>query len=208
MQLFKKSHGVYAAAEMKTMIKFQRWKDLLFLPMVRLLTRLGVSASVISIAGALVASIGLFLSATQHNPLYFVIAIWIHFFLDGIDGALARHQHNVTLRGMLLDTACDLIGIIACSTIVVYFRYASAQTALFFTALYVLVTIEALILGAINTPYPLIIRPRIYVFIALTIDVLFGTALSTPLIAVLTVMLGVFCIQGFWMMGSYLKRTL
>ena len=206
VKLFEKSHGVYAAGEMKIMTKFQKWKDSFFAPLMRLLTKCGVSASVISILGVLIAISGLFLSITYGNPRYFVVAIWIHFFLDGLDGSLARYQYKMTLRGMFIDTACDLTGVIACSEALYYFHYISAQSALFFTALYVLVTIMALVLGAVNTPYPFIVRPRLFVFISLTIDIFSGTAFSTPLVEILTVILSMFCIQGFLLLGKHLNR--
>jgi phosphatidylglycerophosphate synthase len=89
---------------------FQSARDVLFAPIARIFIRLGATADGISIAGVTLALVA---SCVIFEPALAGALLAISLFLDGIDGVVARATGTASVRGEILDIACDTIGIIS-----------------------------------------------------------------------------------------------
>ena len=85
-------------------------------------------------------------------------------------------------------------------------------TGVSYVFLYTLVVVFAMLRNALGIPYSWLIRPRIIVYLALAIEVLFlsGTdwAVSVnPLIWLVNAVLAVKLITGFWRLKNHLQQS-
>jgi CDP-diacylglycerol--glycerol-3-phosphate 3-phosphatidyltransferase len=78
-------------------------------PVARALVRIGVSASMVTLAGLAIVVAGSFVLAAGH-PVTAAIVIGLGSLVDGIDGTVARLTGTVSRRGMFLDTFSDRVG--------------------------------------------------------------------------------------------------
>jgi len=104
------------------------------------------------------------------NPLYFVLGIWIHMILDGIDGTLARYQKKDSTTGALIDVIGDQFGITLMCFFAYFFNYVNVINISVFFVLYLIVLLISLYLMFNKARYEIVIRPRIFFYIAVTWD--------------------------------------
>lgn len=184
----------------------QRIKQTLFYPILQILNSFGLNAYKLSIAGSVIAVGSLLLSFIAKDPLYFVWGIWIHFVIDGLDGALARFQKTEGPLGAFADVLCDHLGIISsCVFLTLLFPLASSW-ALIFAVLYTVVMFCSFTLGALGKPMPFVFRPRIFIYAALTADVLGGFQFSPVALPVFSVVLFPFVVDGLARLGKVVKN--
>ena len=81
-------------------------------PIARLLVRVGISASAMTIVGLLMVIGGSVILASGH-PVTGVFVIGVGSLVDGIDGTVARLAGTASNRGAFLDTVSDRIGELA-----------------------------------------------------------------------------------------------
>jgi CDP-diacylglycerol---glycerol-3-phosphate 3-phosphatidyltransferase len=75
----------------------------------KLIVRRGISATIISIAGLAITSIGA-IFVGRGNLLAGALIVAIGASLDALDGAVAREAGNSSAPGAILDSVCDRIG--------------------------------------------------------------------------------------------------
>ncbi|MBI1834128.1 MAG: hypothetical protein HYR90_04885 [Candidatus Andersenbacteria bacterium] len=160
---------LYAVAERGAMKSFQRYKDRFFLPLVRTLAAWKITANHISFLSGLVAASGLLGALLLHEPTIFLIGLWVHVLLDGIDGALARWQKTGP-TGVLVDTAADMVGIASACLYAFLFAHEPYSLILIFFATYASLVFVSLIRDARGFPYTFTVRPRFFVYFFLTLD--------------------------------------
>ncbi len=182
-----------------------RVKSVLFRPLLVLLTALHVSGMVVSVAALAMAACGFILAVLYGAPRIFIVGIWLHLFLDGLDGSLARFQKKADLRGAFVDVVCDQVGIIAATLYLLIFRVVDAPWVLIFAVLY---TAEVGILyglGFLHKPPPWGFRPRIVLYLAFTIDHAWGFVTSGIILRVLTILLFGFVVDGLIRLAAVIK---
>ena len=97
--------SIYSDEEVRWLGPWQRFRQATLGPVALVLSRLGLSANMLSIASVL-CGLGFFLLAT----VQFDIAFWLlvaSIVCDGLDGVEARLTKTNTARGAFTDTFCD-----------------------------------------------------------------------------------------------------
>lgn len=179
------------------MIRFQVAKDRFLFPLVKILLRLHISANLVSIFSGIVAVLSLFFSIVFSIPLVFIIGIWLHQFLDGLDGSLARLSNKkLDANGLFMDLVFDSLGIAMVGFYVLYFNYVGPLIALIFISAYLGVNTISYVFAKTGKEYDFVVRPRIYVLTALVLDYIFSTSITPIIILVSSGLLVIFCLVG------------
>jgi len=187
---------IYSYSEEQFMQRVQGIKTRVFAPLVAPLLRMGVTANGISIFSAFVVCAGAVIGIVLSNEALFLLALWSHFLLDGIDGTLARAEGTTSARGILMDVGADSVGIIALSAVMVAFGNVSAILGIIFCAGYLAVNAISVLLMQKGARYQFVIRPRIYIFVPLTADVIFAWQTTYYFVVIASVILVYFTIKG------------
>jgi phosphatidylglycerophosphate synthase len=188
---------IYSKFEYKNMIRFQLMKDNFLMPITNVLSKLHISANLVSVFSGIIAMLSFFLAVKLNNPLVFVVGIWVHLFLDGLDGSLARlSRKKPEALGLVMDIFFDSVGIIAVGCYALYFNYISILTTLVFIASYLGVNVVSYLLARIDKEYDFVIRPRIYILTAIVLDYVFSSSITPIIIAVSNVLLIAFFLIG------------
>ena len=98
--------SIYSDEEVLVLGPWQKMRQRLLAPVAYVLTKLGISADMLSYTSVLLG-LGFCLLA----PFQFVIAFWLlvaSVICDGLDGVEARFTHTNTTRGSFTDVFCDV----------------------------------------------------------------------------------------------------
>lgn len=172
------------------------FKTRVFKPLMRLFDFLGFTADGLSIFGAIIALAGFVLSFLLDDAFYFFIGVWLHMLLDGFDGTLARFQGNVQLKGSFVDVLADHFVIILASIFVYYFNGADFLGVLLYTVFYTFIQFAAFILNYTDQPYEVLFRPRLYLYLGFSVDLIFGTDSVNVFLYTMTLVMLIFVVQG------------
>ncbi len=99
--------SIYSDEEVHWLGRWQKMRQVVLSPVALVLSRLGLSANMLSIASVLFG-LGFFLLA----PFHFEIAFWLlvaSIICDGLDGVEARLTRTNTARGAFTDMFCDQV---------------------------------------------------------------------------------------------------
>lgn len=196
MKPFLKTPGLYCKSEMAWMPLVYRIKHIIFYPLLWLFSKIGLNATILSILSGCVAVASIYISIKFNSPKYFIYGIWLHLFIDALDGTLARFENKVSPKGVIFDFVADQLGIIASSIYLIYFTPASPANVLIYTALYIFINSCSIVLSYINDPFYFVIRPRIFIFLALTIDYVWQTEISNLMVLIALSVSIIFSIIG------------
>lgn len=175
------------------------WKAKAWLlrPLLQFLTVFGVRPVSVTLVSALVVMIGLGHVLWTGQIRFFLWWIWLHVLLDSIDGALARYQGIASFTGALEDLVSDTFGIIVVGTMLGYFGLVMPSVAVLFSTLYVALHAFTFTEGALGSPGDVVFRPRVIVYLVMTIDVIYGTSVTAWLVPLLLPILGVLVLCSF-----------
>lgn len=98
--------SIYSDEEVLVLGPWQQMRQRLLAPVAYILTKLGISADMLSYASVLLG-VGFCLLA----PFRFTLAFWLlvaSVICDGLDGVEARFTHTNTTRGSFTDVFCDV----------------------------------------------------------------------------------------------------
>ena len=208
MKRFQNRLMAYSQKEFQWMKKMQKIKGVIFYPLLYILTKLRVTANILSFISGMIAITFLVLAITQNRPELFILGIFIHFLLDGLDGSLARFQKKDSFYGAFIDMIYDYIGIISASIFILFFNYSNTILVLLYTLLYTLVLVNSLILGYIKRSYKYVLRPRIYIYIALAIDFYYTREITTEVLIITSGLMFLSSIGGIIKIGKYIKSSI
>jgi len=164
--------SVYASGEQSMMDASQARRHLLFLPLLKLLLRMGVTANLMTglsllcgigfcctfglpWEGARVAALGLLL---------------LHVLLDGIDGPLARFQGSAGNRGSFTDTTSDQLVVAFTTITLIHNDIVNVIPGSLYLFFYTLVVVFAMIRSTLAIPYSWLVRPRFIVYAGIPVD--------------------------------------
>lgn len=188
------------------MALFWRVKAWLLRPLLQLLTVFGVRPTSVTYVSAFVVMIGFGHGLWTGQIGFFLWWIWLHVFLDSIDGALARYQGIASLSGALEDLVSDTFGIIVVGAILGHFGLLMPSIAVLFSTLYVALHAFTFAEGALGSPGRVVFRPRMVVYPAMTLDVIYGTSVTAWLVPFLVPILGVSVLCSFLRVRRLLSR--
>ena len=167
---------------------------------------LGINANMISTLSAMTAVGSLVFSINNLNPNIFLIGIWIHIFLDSIDGPLARYQNKSSSLGSFIDVICDHIGILTSGFFMLNFTNIDPSQILFFIILYTADIYNIFIVNYVGRPITFAFRPRMLVYLALVLELVFFQSHTSNLLLVLNCILLIQTTFTFSNIVKYLKN--
>jgi phosphatidylglycerophosphate synthase len=128
-----------------------------------------------------------------------LVFLLVHVLLDGLDGALARHQKVASSRGSFTDTFVDQI--VVTGVTIAWIAMApitlNIVIGVIFVFSYVLVIALAMARNSLAVPYAFLVRPRYFVYAALALDGLLATNATVGVLAVSDALLAVSSVTGF-----------
>ncbi len=188
----------YSAGERDWMELGQRLRGRFLGPLLMGLTPLGVTPDAITlIAGGLGAAfLPLWLARWQAAALG---CVWGHVLLDGLDGPLARYQQNASPRGSFTDTFTDqfVVSIVMLAWMLHEPTTAKIASGTIYIFLYAVVVAMAMVRNALFVPYSWLVRPRFFVYAAVTLDYLFTLQATVIVLCICNVLLAIKSVSGF-----------
>lgn len=197
----------YSAGERKAMERYQELRGVWLAPLLGWATRLRITPDHLSAVSLFLGL--LFCVVYFWSPAAAFTLLTLHLVMDALDGPLARHQKVASRAGSFTDSLCDQI-VVTASTIVLMPEPAGIWPGVVYVFLYTLVVVFAMVRNAMAIPYSWLFRPRLLVYAAAAIEILFlrETALSGTLNYVLwgaNVLLAVNLLTGFRKLRRQLK---
>ena len=193
------SAGFYSEGEKWMMEIVQRWKARALGPVVKGLDKVGVTANVLSVLGALVALAGLVMNLSGMDSWWFVGGLWMHMLMDAFDGTLARFQGTAGRKGFLVDAWSDSAVIVLASVFMYWIMDAQMILVTVYTLFYLFLNWLSFKLENLGRPYEIVLRPRIFLYLSLTIDLAVGSESVGVFLLVMSVVMGLIVAVGLWM---------
>lgn len=162
----------YSEGERALMGAWQSRKQRWLAPLLRGLTRAGISPDQVSVVSALfgIAFVPIYLGVPGAIGLALAhLLLFLHLLIDGVDGPLARHQGCASAAGSFTDTCIDQL--VVAITALAYGMAESCGraglaplTASTYAILYTAAVSLAMARNAYGVPYRFLLRPRNFVF--------------------------------------------
>jgi len=203
----KQEDTIYSTAEMKAMVKFNKIKIFFLHPIVKFLDKIGATPNMISLFSAIVAMGAFTFSYVFLSPMYFAVGIWIHMIIDAVDGTLARYQNKTSSNGAIVDSLCDHFGIVLACLFAYLFFIVDGFSILVFAILYSILIGLIFYLLKNKSSFFFIIRPRLYLYVAITLDVFCLTRITDYIVLISNIIMFVGIIIGFKKILSTKKYT-
>ncbi len=176
----------------------QRLRAIGLQPLLKLLTRCGVSPDMITIASG-VCGAAFFPLWLLDQAVAAFIGLLLHVLLDGLDGPLARYQRADSPRGSFVDTFTDqaVVTLVMLAQLIRSPDSFSIALGGLYVFLYAIVVSMAMARNALAVPYSWIVRPRFFVFAAIYIEWLSGWAVVLLTLVICDILLAIKCYSGF-----------
>ena len=160
------THGVncYSDGEGKFMEWSQSLRATLFNPLLKFLSKLGFTATHISIL-SLITGLAFCPCFIWINQAFAFVLLFIHSLLDGLDGPLARYRGTASNRGSFTDTMVDQIVVTITAITMIYTQHAGIWEGSLYIFFYAVVVVFAFVRNALDAPYSWLIRPRFIIYI-------------------------------------------
>lgn len=180
MQESEHQHKIHAFAANEAVFQsaFGKWRQQVCHPLLVLLDRANISPDTLSICGILVMILLPF--GFLYSPFCLLSAYLLHLFLDGIDGALARHKGIASQRGAYLDVIVDHASLVATVLTLQWFGLGGFWLLLYSICYLILVVHFVLMNARGNSPTFPVVRTKYPLFL-------------------LTVVIGFSLIQTIWL---------
>lgn len=125
----------------KFYFEFRKKKDLVLVPIIISLDKLGLTADLITL---LRVALAIFATILIRSNVYLSFFLFVlTYLLDGLDGSLARYQKKMSARGALIDILSDQFTIVVLLLGLIFFRKVEA----FGAALYMILFISSVFLN-------------------------------------------------------------
>jgi phosphatidylglycerophosphate synthase len=166
----------YSAGERRAMVWTQELRARLLRPLLMWAERLGIRPDAVTLAslacGLAFCPLYLWPGTPWWSRPAALAALLAHVILDGLDGPLARHLGVASRRGSFTDTLADQI-VVTATTIALMAAPQPAVSgwvgALYLFA-YAMVVAFAMVRNALGVPYSWLIRPRLWVYGWIAVD--------------------------------------
>ncbi|MCH9657069.1 MAG: CDP-alcohol phosphatidyltransferase family protein [Planctomycetes bacterium] len=172
----KKNEGkvsVYARGEQSMMDSSQAQRHRLFLPLLNLFVKCGITPNHLTIMSFL-SGLGFCftygLSWHLAKPVAFGLLL-LHVLLDGIDGPLARLTGTAGNRGSFTDTTSDQLIVAFTTMTLIHYGLIHVIPGSLYLFFYTLVVVFAMIRSSLAIPYSWLIRPRLIVYAWFPVEV-------------------------------------
>lgn len=195
----------YSDGERDWMEFGQRIRAVALKPLLVLLTKLKITPDSVTLLAGIIG-LGFVPAWWLGHRTIALLLLLAHVLLDGLDGPLARDQNVASSRGSFTDTFADQIVV----TAVTITWMVSSPTRLNIAAgsvyvfVYALVVAMAMVRNALDVPYSWLVRPRFFVYLAITMDNWRTGNMTLIVLTVCDVLLTWKCLTGFLALRSKL----
>jgi phosphatidylglycerophosphate synthase len=190
-----KNADCYSTGERKWMTLTQQWRGRCLTPLLRALTRIGVSPDHITFASLVVGLTGCALWLV--SPIATLTGLLLHVLLDGLDGPLARHQEVASPRGSFTDTMADQAVVTAVTVTLMFARLVSIPAGGGYIFLYAVVALFAMARNLLRRPYAWLIRPRFILYAWIPCELWLAAGTLNGLVWVCNALLALCALTGF-----------
>jgi phosphatidylglycerophosphate synthase len=152
----------YSAGDRDFMILTQKVRAVLLQPLLRLLTKCGITADILTLISLCIGLAAC--PAYFYSRALFLGLILTHVILDGVDGPLARYQNKASRKGSFADTMSDQIVVAATTITLIYAKVIGIVPGSIYIFVYTVVIAFSVVRNALKTPYSWLIRPRFIVY--------------------------------------------
>ena len=160
--------------------QFRSWRDRLFHPFCTLLKKTPFTPDQISYAGL---SMGvLFVLFLPQNLWLALLALILHVFFDGLDGAYARFLNMKNSKGELLDRACDYAIFFVIFAAFMYYHVLNPWWGFVYFVNYTIMVFLTATLNHLRIEFPYILKTKYFVYLFFLIWVVSGFNFFDPLI--------------------------
>lgn len=189
----------YSAGERDWMEYGQRLRADMLGPLLVGLTRIRVSPDVITLLAGILGLLFIPLWLTAHK-LAALTCLLTHVLLDGLDGPLARYQRVASSRGSFTDTFTDQL--VVTGVTIAWMVESPTGLNIFAGAAYIffyaLVVCMAMVRNALEIPFSWLVRPRFFVYLAITIDYATDWTLTVVVLLICDALLAIKSTSGFF----------
>jgi phosphatidylglycerophosphate synthase len=161
--MVKEDLNYFSEKEKKSMRRFKEGRTKFFMPICRILMRLGITANAISYF-LLFILIG-FIYFVESNPILACVFLLAHVLLDALDGPLARLMKQDGNSGAFTDILCDHTGMAVVIITLIYVNLVSPFLAAIYIYLYTIMIIFVIVRNKMKIPAKLIFRTKYYMYI-------------------------------------------
>jgi len=158
----KKNLNYFSESESNSMYKFQEFRNKIFLPISKLLMKVGLTANIISYIGLFVL-IGFILNINS-NPVSAVVFLALHVFIDAFDGPLARLMNQEGNSGAFTDMICDHTGMAVVVVTLIWANLVDPILASIYLYIYTMLIIFVVIRNQMKVPIKFVIRTKYYLY--------------------------------------------
>lgn len=161
----------FAEQEQAGQERFQKLRDGLCGPIVRLLIACRISADVVSLLSILQLAPFGYLLLTATEPRHVAVAsifVWLHVFLDALDGPIARATGNAGPAGAFTDMCVDHTGMMITACLLAASGLADGTLTTIYVSFYTLAVVFTIWLNVIGQPFRLVIRTKYLLYALVT----------------------------------------
>lgn len=160
----QKEHlNYFSEKEKKSIIRFKDIRTKIFLPVSKVLMKLGFNANLVSYIGFLLL-IGFIYYVTSKQMVASIFLLF-HILIDAFDGPLARLMKQDGDSGAFTDIICDHTGMIVVMITLIYANLVNPIIASIYIYIYTIMIIFVIVRNKMNIPAKIIIRTKYYVYI-------------------------------------------
>lgn len=153
---------IYSRVDNEAYLRVQHFREKALLPLVKLLTKVGLRADHITLIGFLLL-IGLMIYAVT-APLLASLFLLLHVLLDGLDGVMARYQKTADSAGEFVDTVADYSGMAVVMIILSGYDLLDPWWALVYVFLYIVMAVFVIARYLLGVPAKFIARNKYIIY--------------------------------------------
>ena len=200
----------FAESEQAGQERFQKVRDGIFGPLVRLLIRCRVTADLISLLSLLQLVPFGYLLLTAEDSQQIVIAsvfIWLHVIFDALDGPIARTTGTAGPAGAFTDMCVDHSGMLITTCILTAAGLVNPTAAVAYVSSYTVAVAFTIWLNMIGHPFKLVIRTKYLLYALVTAYGLFAANFIGQAVVLFCVIHVIFAIAGFCKLRRILRDS-
>lgn len=200
----------FAESEQAGQNRFQKIRDAVFGPLVRLLIRCRVTADLISLLSLLQLVPFGYLLLTAENTQQVGIAsifVWLHVALDALDGPIARSTGTSGPAGAFTDMCVDHSGMLITTCLLTAAKLIDPAVAVAYASSYTVAVTFTIWLNMIGQSFKLVIRTKYLLYALVTAYGIFGGNLIAPAVVMFCVIHVCYVILGFCKLRDFLRNS-
>lgn len=200
----------FAESEQDGQERFQKIRDGLFGPLVRLLIRCGITADLISLLSLLQLVPFGYLLLIADSPQQVGVAslfVWLHVLLDAVDGPIARATGTAGPAGAFTDMCVDHSGMLITTCLLTAAHLVNPTAAVVYVSSYTVAVAFTIWLNMIGQPFKFVIRTKYLLYGLVSWYGVSGANLIDEAVVGFCVVHVIFAILGFCKLRRVLRNS-